>query len=72
MSEQRWYPAERSGSFAKLKQAHMRELPFEDCRKRGGLVFRSIDERYSFCAGDPRGEYGVCHDGHGLYIFNEL
>ncbi|KAL3182055.1 hypothetical protein MRX96_035308 [Rhipicephalus microplus] len=56
-----WGQTRGSGSFAKLKQAHMRELPFEDCRKRGGLVFRSIDERYSFCAGDPRGEYGVCH-----------
>ncbi|XP_075738646.1 chymotrypsinogen B isoform X2 [Rhipicephalus microplus] len=64
-----WGQTRGSGSFAKLKQAHMRELPFEDCRKRGGLVFRSIDERYSFCAGDPRGEYGVCHGDSGGPLF---
>ncbi|KAH6924910.1 hypothetical protein HPB50_026415 [Hyalomma asiaticum] len=64
-----WGQTRGSGSFATLKQAHMRELPFEECRKTGGLVFWRNDERKTFCAGDPHGEHGVCHGDSGGPLF---
>lgn len=64
-----WGQTRGSGSFAKLKQAQMNELPIDECRKKGGLVFRNIDEHYAFCAGDPLGQYGVCHGDSGGPLF---
>ncbi|XP_049274593.1 fibrinolytic enzyme, isozyme C-like [Rhipicephalus sanguineus] len=47
----------------------MSELPIDECRKKGGFVFSNIDEHYAFCAGDPLGQYGVCHGDSGGPLF---
>ncbi|KAH7933166.1 hypothetical protein HPB49_009768 [Dermacentor silvarum] len=64
-----WGQTRGSGSFATLKQAPMSELPFQECRNAGGLVFRELNEHDTFCAGDPHGEHGVCHGDSGGPLF---
>ncbi|KAK8773906.1 hypothetical protein V5799_011561 [Amblyomma americanum] len=59
----------RTGSFGSLKQVEMIELPFQECRKTSPMLFRELVESDTFCAGDRRGEHGVCHGDSGGPLF---
>lgn len=63
-----WGETRGTGSFAKLKQVEMAELPFEGCKKTR-WIFRDFEEQHTFCAGDKHGENGVCHGDSGGPLF---
>ncbi|XP_077507426.1 chymotrypsinogen B-like isoform X2 [Amblyomma americanum] len=64
-----WGQTRGTGSFGSLKQVEMIELPFQECRKTSPMLFRELVESDTFCAGDRRGEEGVCHGDSGGPLF---